>query len=189
MTEGEFIVDLLISWVDLEIMPSFDQVLSDTLAPSENPNALTETAQAFLYKRWRGFAPPGTCTLIPLTSTPCETNPFECRFVALCPTMRFPASVTWHKEIVYNCVWSLLVEIDQHNIRAESNPDASAISTVVMTGLATGVGRVSANVCAKQTALAFAHFHDAQSNPEKWSSLSWGDVLDRPLDKRLPMDG
>ncbi|RPD57386.1 hypothetical protein L226DRAFT_161126 [Lentinus tigrinus ALCF2SS1-7] len=70
---------------------------------------------------------------------PMYRNAFKCRFVALCPTMRTPASVTWHREIVYNCVWSLLVAIDEHNARAANEPEGGGrIETVVMTGLATG---------------------------------------------------
>ena len=167
---------------------SFDQILSDVLAPPDDPSALTRTAQAVLYRRWRGFAPPGTCTLIPLSDTPCAANPFACRFVALCPTMRLPGSVAWHREIVYNCVWSLLVEIDEHNARAAADPRLLPIETVAMTGLATGIGCISANQCAKHTALAFAHYHDAKTNPQKWSAMTWGDIEGYPLTRLLPTD-
>ncbi|GBE80937.1 hypothetical protein SCP_0306590 [Sparassis crispa] len=102
--------------------------------------------------------------------------------------MRFPSSVAWHREIVYNCVWSLLVEIDEHNNRAAVDPQPFPIETVVMTGLATGIGCVSANQCAKHTALAFAHYHDAKTNPEKWSAMTWGDIAEHPLNIRLPTD-
>ncbi|THH19316.1 hypothetical protein EW146_g1828 [Bondarzewia mesenterica] len=166
----------------------FDQILSDVLAPPDDPSALTRTAQAVIYRRWRGFAPPGTCTLIPLSDTSCAANPFACRFVALCPTMRFPSSVAWHKEIVYNCVWSLLVEVDEHNNRAAADLQLSPIETVVMTGLATGIGCISANQCAKHTALAFSHYHDAKTKPEKWSAMTWGDIEEHPLNIRLPTD-
>ncbi|KAI0758652.1 macro domain-like protein [Trametes elegans] len=165
----------------------FDQVLSDTLAPMDDRDALTRTAQAVLYDRWRGFAPPGTCTLIPLKDTPCAHNPFQTRFVALCPTMRTPRSVRWHKEIVYDCVWSLLVAVDNHNARAAADPDPAvrAIETVAMTGLGTGIGMYPAEECAKQTALAFAHFADATANPDKWAALTWKDILRMPLDVSL----
>lgn len=104
--------------------------------------------------------------------------------------MRFPSNVTWHKEIVYNCVWSLLVAIDEHNARAaEKDSGLAPIASVGMTGLATGIGRVSPAVCARQTAYAFAHYQDAKNRPEKWSSLSWDDILEMPLNGRLPMDG
>ncbi|KAH9912763.1 macro domain-like protein [Epithele typhae] len=157
---------------------SYDAVLSEALAPASDPDALTRAAQTTLYARWRGFAPPGTCTLVPLTGTPCADNPTGCRVLALCPTMRIPSSVSWHREIVYNCVWSLLVAVDQHN--ADAGP-GERIRNVAMTGLATGVGRVPVEVCAVQTALAFAHFHEAKADPEKWSRLEWGDIMEMPL--------
>ncbi|KAF8909364.1 macro domain-like protein [Gymnopilus junonius] len=167
----------------------FDQILSDVFAPADDPEALTRTAQRVLYRRWRGFAPPGTCTLIQLTDTPCYPNAFNCRYIALCPTMRFPAPVVWHKEIVYNCVWSLLAEIDEHNARAaQEDSGLTPITSVGMTGFATGVGLVSASVSARQTAQAFVHYHDARSHPEKWSSLTWSQILEMPLNVRLPMD-
>ncbi|KAL4244751.1 ADP-ribose 1''-phosphate phosphatase [Abortiporus biennis] len=170
----------------------FDQVLSDTLAPADDPTALTRTAQTILYSQWLGYAPPGTCTLIPLQNTPCFPNSFNCKYIALCPTMRIPASVSWHKEIVYNCVWSLLAQIYRHNDLAEKDPGLglSTITSVAMTGLATGIGCVSNKICARQTALAFAHFHDSVSHPEKWSNLSWRDIEELgSLNRRLPMDG
>ncbi|KAI1788300.1 macro domain-like protein [Ganoderma leucocontextum] len=166
---------------------SFDQVLSDYIAPESDNDALTHTAQAALYKRWRGYAPAGTCTLIPLAHTPCEHNKLRVRYVALCPTMRTPENVTWHKEVVYNCVWSLLVAIDSHNAEIAADPEkaaregASPIETVVMTGLATGVGAVSPEMCAKQMARAFAHYHEAKAKPEKWGAMKWRDILDRPV--------
>ncbi|OSD00615.1 macro domain-like protein [Trametes coccinea BRFM310] len=156
----------------------FDQVLTEALASMSDQSALTRTAQHVIYQRWRGHAPPGTCTLIPLADTPCYPNTFDCRYIALCPTMRIPGPVHWHKEIVYNCVWSLLVEIDRHNARAaEKDSGLTLITSVGMTGLATGIGMVPADVCARQMALAFAHFHQATTQPEKWSSLSWPDII------------
>lgn len=177
------------------IVLSYDQVLSDTLAPTTDPNALTRAAQEELYSKWRGFAPPGTCTLVPLAGTPCADNALGCRVLALCPTMRIPGSVTWHREIVYNCVWALLAAVDVHNARiAAGEPEGDrpigTIGTVAMTGLATGVGHVSAEMCAMQTALAFAHFHDAtRTNPEKWSKLEWKDILEKPLNVSLIAHG
>ncbi|KAI5989326.1 macro domain-like protein [Pisolithus albus] len=166
----------------------FDQVLSDQLSPPTVPDALTRVAQRVIYERWRGYAPPGTCTLIPLLGTACAGNPFSCRYVALCPTMRLPSSVVWHKEIVYNCVWSLLVEIDHHNARAAADPRVPPIRSVVMTGIGTGIGRISPKQCAKQTALAFAHYHAAKTRVATWSAMTWADIEQYPLNVHLPSD-
>ena len=95
--------------------------------------------------------------------------------------MRVPESVRWHKEVVYNCVWSLLVEVDNHNASvaegaAGEGEGKARIETVAMTGLATGVGRVPPEECARQMAMAFAHYHEAKASPEKWGALKWRDI-------------
>lgn len=146
--------------------------------PGEGVDVPTAIAQSVLYQRCKGYAPPGTCTLVPLAGTPCAANKYGCRFIALCPTMRVPQSVTWDRDVVYNCTWSLLNAIDQHNASEQTAGDAEAkIRKVLMTGLATGVGGVSSERCAQQMALAVKHYLDASANAEKWSSLQWKDAL------------
>ncbi len=113
--------------------------------------------------------------MVPLQATTCENNPHKCAYIALVPTMRVPEEVTWNREIVYNCVWSLLNALSQHNESA-SGSDARRIKTVLMTGLGTGVGYISPEVFAKQTALAFKHYLDSEAHPDKWSSLQWRDA-------------
>jgi O-acetyl-ADP-ribose deacetylase (regulator of RNase III) len=87
--------------------------------------------------------------------------------------MRTPESVTWDKEVVYECTWSLLNALHNFNKDAEASGNVK-IKKVVFPGLATGVGGVSAKKCAQQMAIAFKDFADACSNEEKWSNLSWG---------------
>ena len=91
--------------------------------------------------------------------------------------MRVPHSVTWNRDVVYNCTWSLLNAIDQHNVSAAAGDAEAKIRKVLMTGLATGVGGVSSERCAQQMALAVKHYLDASANAEKWSSLQWKDAL------------
>ena len=145
--------------------------------PGEGVEVPTRIAQSVLYRRWKGYAPPGTCTLVPLANTPCAGNKYGCRFIALCPTMRVPHAVTWNRDVVYNCTWSLLNAIDQHNVSAAAGDAEAKIRKVLMTGLATGVGGVSAERCAQQMALAVKHYLDACADAEKWSSLQWKDAL------------
>ncbi|KDQ32603.1 hypothetical protein PLEOSDRAFT_1032445 [Pleurotus ostreatus PC15] len=152
----------------------FDLVISRALAPKDDIDAITRIAQSVLYSRWKGYAPPGTCTMVPLQATVCENNPHKCAYIALVPTMRVPEEVTWNREIVYNCVWSLLNALTHHNESAGEGADK--ISTVLMTGLGTGVGYISPEVFGKQTALAFKHFLDSEAHPDKWSSLQWRDA-------------
>ncbi|KAH7039833.1 uncharacterized protein B0I36DRAFT_2722 [Microdochium trichocladiopsis] len=174
---------------------AFDDAISRAFSPIAAGNfgtqdylALTHAAQKVVYDRYRGFAPPGTCTLIPI---PAEfdgrnRNVWGTRRVALCPTMRCPTVVKWDREIVYECVWSLLCEVDNHNRRVrqrssadhknnDDDSDNEEIRSILMTPLATGVGRVSAERWAAQVVLAMKHFAQACKNPDKWSKLDWAD--------------
>ena len=147
--------------------------------------APTLVAQATLYEKLKGYAPPGSCTLVPLDGTVCENNAHGCSFIALCPTMRIPEDVVWNREIVYNCVWSLLIALEQHNRVVElSGDDGNSIRRILMTGLATGVGNVSPQRCAQQMALAVRDFIDASQNPDKWRSMGWDDAVDYARDCR-----
>ena len=98
--------------------------------------------------------------------------------------MRIPESVHWNREVVYNCVWSLLVTVDEHNRSVEVAETGTRINKILMPGLATGVGNVSAKRCAQQMALAIRDFNDASAHPEKWSSMNWNDAIAYALDGR-----
>ncbi|KAF8893196.1 macro domain-like protein [Gymnopilus junonius] len=149
----------------------FDYFLAEALSPDDVP-AVTKHAQSILYSKWRGYAPPGSCTLIELEGSTFQDNVHQCSYIALCPTMRVPSSATWNREVIYNIMWSLLVTLDQHNSNAQGKP----ILKVLTTGLGTGVGNISAGKCAQQMALAVRDFVEACANPQKWSSLKWEDA-------------
>ncbi|KAF7557964.1 hypothetical protein G7Z17_g245 [Cylindrodendrum hubeiense] len=160
---------------------AFDHAISDAFSPRNDYLALTKAAQATLYRKYRGFSPPGSCTLvrIPEDFDARSRNVWSTRRVALCPTMRLPGDARWDREVVYECIWSLLCAIDNHNRDVQDGvveEGDGPIESVLMTPLATGVGRVSAEKWATQTVLAMKHFVDANENPEKWSSLDWGDL-------------
>ena len=78
---------------------------------------------------------------------------------------------------MYNLMWSILVSVDQHNAAVTQTGTGTRIRKVLMTGLATGVGKVSSVKCAQQMALAVKHFLEASAHPEKWSSMSWDDMV------------
>ncbi|KAF8811909.1 macro domain-like protein [Phlegmacium glaucopus] len=163
---------------------SFDYYLAEALSPNDVP-APTSFVQAALYKQWKGYAPPGSCTLIPLKGSSFENNSHGCAYIALCPTMRIPESVTWNREIVYNLMWSLLNSLELHNAAVDDQTPGGRIQKVLMTGLGTGVGNVSGERCAQQMALAVKDFLDASAHPEKWSSLSWNDAIEYAEEARL----
>ncbi|OAA70474.1 hypothetical protein ISF_02448 [Cordyceps fumosorosea ARSEF 2679] len=164
---------------------AFDDALSRALAPADDYHALTRAAQAVLWRERRGYANPGSCTLVGLPaswaapgSSSASRNVWGVRCLLLCPTMRVPENVTWDKEIVYRCVWSMLCAVDAHN-RAAADEDR--IASVLMTPLATGVGRVNENVWAAQLLLAMRHFDLALRNQDEFAALD--------VDRILTLDG
>ncbi|KAA1473574.1 macro domain-like protein [Dentipellis sp. KUC8613] len=166
---------------------AFDLAISRALSPHD-VDAPTRLAQAVLYRRWRGYAPPGTCTLIPLSAPvdSCVPNPHGCSYIALCPTMRIPQDTRWDREVVYNCMWSLLCALRLHNEgagdgedggeRAQGQEESKKIRSVLMTGLATGTGFVSPERCAEQMALAIRDFVESEKDKEKWGQMGWVDA-------------
>ncbi|KAH7133075.1 hypothetical protein B0J13DRAFT_561488 [Dactylonectria estremocensis] len=160
---------------------AFDDAISYAFSPRDDYDALTKAAQTVLFHKHRGFAPPGTCTLvrIPDEFHARSRNVWGTRRVALCPTMRMPSDVRWDREVVYECIWSLLCAIDNHNRDVQDGIAAEGddpIRSLLMTPIATGVGRVSPEKWATQTVLALKHFDQANENPEQWSSLGWPDL-------------
>ncbi|KAJ5527361.1 hypothetical protein N7513_011520 [Penicillium frequentans] len=139
---------------------AFDHAISMTFSPRHDYHALTRAAQLVLYDKYRGFAPPGS---------------------SICPTMREPDNVSWDREVVYECTWSLLCQVEGHNrhVSAERPADGAGlgnIETLLMTPLAVGVGKVSKERWAAQTVMAFKHFVEAVQKPEVWSGLEWNTI-------------
>ncbi|PGH28005.1 hypothetical protein AJ80_00260 [Polytolypa hystricis UAMH7299] len=162
---------------------AFDDAISRQFClPNHDYDTLTYAAQEVLYERWKGFAPPGTCTLVPFPAELEGGNPWGCKWVAICPTMRSPDDVTWDREVVYECVWSLFCELERWNRQVRENKTGERIDRILMTPMATGTGNVSKERWASQLVLAMKHFVGALENPERWSNLGWRDVDDELLD-------
>ncbi|KAJ5152240.1 hypothetical protein N7492_010535 [Penicillium capsulatum] len=151
---------------------AFDHAISKTFSPPHDYHALTRAAQLVVYDRWRGFAPPGTCTLVEFPSE-LKANPLGCSWVALCPTMREPEDVRWNREVVFECVWSLLCQVEGHNRQTSDH----RIERILMTPLAAGVGKVSKERWAAQTVTALKRFVEAVEHPAQWSSLNWDTIM------------
>jgi O-acetyl-ADP-ribose deacetylase (regulator of RNase III) len=182
---GEFICLFALMKVH-EFRESFDAYISIELGPKDDEYAITHICQTALYERWKGYCPAGNCLIVPLEGTICPTNRFDCGFIALCPTMRVPESVRWDKEVVYECMWSLLNALDHYNQEVRSRGQGREIKKVLMTGLATGVGRISPATCAMQMAVAVKHYHEALENKEKWSRLEWPEIYQLTNESRDP---
>jgi hypothetical protein len=90
--------------------------------------------------------------------------------------MRYPVDVRWHQDLVYNAVWSLLVEIRQwnvdHLVPGPGDAHRKVIKRVLMTGLGTGYGKVSATRCAQQMVLAMKHFAQGVPDEADWDNVS-----------------
>lgn len=155
----------------------FDDAISRTFClPKHSYRALTDAAQRKLYEQWRGFAPPGSCTLVKLPVEMQETNPWGCRHLALCPTMRVPSIATWDREVVYESVWSLMCELDRWNHPGGGYRKDDTINRILTTPVATGTGRVDPNTWSSQFVLALKHFSEALEKPQRWNSLGWSDL-------------
>ncbi|OAQ96503.1 hypothetical protein LLEC1_01391 [Akanthomyces lecanii] len=159
---------------------AFDDAISRALSPTDDYLALTRAAQAVLYKQYRGWAIPGSCTPVPIPAAFAarSKNVWGVRHVLLCPTMRVPEDVTWDKDVVYQCVWSMLCAVEKHN---ETAAAGDRIEAILMTPLATGVGRVSEHVWAAQLLLALRHYSLAVENPDEFAALD--------VDRILTLDG
>ncbi|KAF1995056.1 macro domain-like protein [Amniculicola lignicola CBS 123094] len=156
----------------------FDDALSRAFSPKEDYYTLTRVVQERLYAEWRGFAPPGSCTMVDLETPPkrgaLKPNDWGCRYIALCPTMKIPQNVLWDREVVYECIWALLASVGNHNRkvdRGDGNGKDAAIRSMLMTPIATGYGRWSPERWAAQTVLAMKHYAEAAENEEKWHAL------------------
>lgn len=152
---------------------AFDHAISMTFSPRKDYHALTRAAQKVLYEKWRGFAPPGTCTLVPFPDE-LKQNAHQCSWVAICPTMRDPGNVNWDREVIYECVWSLMCQVE--GLNRTSGDEGPRIERILMTPLATGIGKVSKERWAAQTVLALMHFVDALVRPSRWSALQWDEL-------------
>ncbi|KAM0263706.1 hypothetical protein ACHAQJ_001020 [Trichoderma viride] len=161
----------------------FDDAISRSFSPRDDYLALTRAVQTKLYDEWRGFAPPGTCTLlrIPEEFHQRSRNTWETKYLALCPLMRVPQPVGWDREVVYECTWSLLCAIDKHNrtVREGGRGERQdEIRSLLMVPMATGVGAVSPEKWAGQTVLALKHYIDAVEHESKWSALEPVDIVE-----------
>lgn len=159
----------------------YDLALSLAFQGADGMKTLTRQVQRALHVHSRGYLPPGSClvTSLPEDVVGDKGNKYGASSIAIVPTMRYPVDVRWHQDLVYNAMWSLLAEVTRWN--SEPGVDHGAgnttarkkIERILMTGLATGYGKVSAERCAKQMMLAIRHF--AQGVPEY---ADWVDVDD-----------
>lgn len=149
---------------------------------------LTDHCQTYIYDNWHGFVPPGSCTIVPLPEDVrgAHKNPWHTTSLAILPTMHTPEDVSWHKDLVYNAMWTLLVETKRWNQLEVGRDGANSIHTVLMTGLGTGQGGISVKRCAQQMVLAVKHWQQQQASPE--NHVRWEDVQQRNAEIERTME-
>lgn len=162
---------------------AFDDALARAYGPKDDYGWITRKAQAVIYREYRGYVPPGTCTIMRLDhDKPGDAkakNPWKTEYLLLCPTMRTPQDVSWDREVVYECIWSLLCAVDRHNraVREGQAGVETEIKSLLMTPLATGAGNVPEKRWAEQCVLAMKHWVDSVDHPEIWAQAGWKDVF------------
>lgn len=173
----------------------FDDAISRALSPKKDYFAVTRKAQEVLRKEWRGYAPPGTCTLMEVDEDWSNEeihgehkspNVWSCKWIALCPTMRTPMDVKWDREVVYECIWSLLCAVDKHNrgvdavgekgAQGEAGTHSGKITSMLMSPMATGCGMVSPKRWAEQTVLAIKHWIEMGEVKQEGDGISWMEI-------------
>ena len=172
----------------------YDYVLSDVFREPKTRGFwhISNHVQSYLETQYRGYLPPGSCIIVPLpddVSGPTRFildpdgrdqdaegntgvnygNPWGATSMAVLPTMREPANVEWHQDLVYNCMWTLQVEIEKWN--ASLSDDKKPISRVLMTGLGTGCGKVPSEKCASQMVLSVKYFNEPVLVQPRWSDV------------------
>ena len=134
-----------------------DAAIARYAFPSE-PHKLTHIAQDEIKNKFSGMVPVGSCHIMPIN----ENLPF----LAICPTMRCPATILDPKSTIpYDCTFAALNAVLMYNRQNHSN----RIKRLIMFGFGTGVGELSYDHCAKMMALACKHFIRLQ-NIDKESS-------------------
>jgi len=141
---------------------------------------LTDHCQTYIRDVWHGHIPPGSCMIVPLPDDAASAgNLWGARALAIPPTMHAPEDVSWHQDLVYNTMWSLLVQLERWN----KTEGCAKIETVLMTGLGTGYGGIDAEKCAQQMMLAVKHFRMPLADRVRWI-----DVEQRVRDIRATTD-
>ncbi|KAI0077619.1 macro domain-like protein [Panus rudis PR-1116 ss-1] len=148
----------------------YDLALSRAFIVDGDIWALTNAVQDVLFKKHRGYLPPGCCTMVPLSPTLTASNPLGCTSLAVVPTMRTPEDVSWHRDLVYECMWNLLVALWRWN-EGERPEAAPRIQQVLLTGLGTGNGGIDLDKCAKQMFLAALNFARGWGEHPRWDDV------------------
>ncbi|KAI0632172.1 hypothetical protein C8Q77DRAFT_1158837 [Trametes polyzona] len=160
----------------------YDMALSRAFAVDGDVWALTDAAQGVLRARHRGYLPPGACELVPLPERLAAANALGCAVLAVVPTMRTPEDVSWHVDVVYEGMWSLLAALYRWNQGGAGG--ARPVKRVLMTGLGTGSGGIGYEKCARQMVLAALNFARGWGERPRWDDV-WERAQEMDATRRL----
>jgi O-acetyl-ADP-ribose deacetylase (regulator of RNase III)/protein-tyrosine phosphatase len=99
-----------------------------------------------------------------------ETDHTSIPFLIAAPTMRVPAVLPYDTHAPYLAARAALLLIKHGkftNGQHAGKPIGSVVRSVAFPGLGTGIGRVSADVCARQVAMAIREFGSAEAYQRK----------------------
>ncbi|KAK9470178.1 uncharacterized protein V1510DRAFT_423773 [Dipodascopsis tothii] len=134
-----------------------------------------------------GFQTPGSCYIMDLTAVgrlrSAGVGSAGFRYIAHTPTMIVPAVLAGEaRKTPYFCTYAVLAAVRRFN--ATVAPD-NAIRSVAISGLGTGVGGLSPDVCARLMVLAWRHFHESLNglrNDDDWDKMTaWTEEIDAAL--------
>jgi O-acetyl-ADP-ribose deacetylase (regulator of RNase III) len=117
----------------------------DRVISYELGNNIQQTVQSEIVKRHHGELPVGTAIIV-------KTNSLQWPYLVIAPTMRVPEDVS-NTINAYLAFRAILLAIKEHNI---NNPK-SKINSLICSGLATGIGNLSPQLCALQMRIAYEH--------------------------------
>lgn len=104
-----------------------------------------------------GYNPPGNTLIVDMDKQvgykPLGT--YQHPLLLHLPTMSVPSTIKSHDPLIFNCVWGLLSAITKHNLNSERQ-----ITSVLLSGLGTGVGKVPDDDCARQIVEALDQYNN-----------------------------
>lgn len=87
--------------------------------------------------------------------------------------MRVTEDMSWHVDLVYNSMWSLLVAVDNWNREHGNEPTGPGkIKSILTTGLGVDVGNIGVNKSARQMILAARHFTEGLPRQVRWKEAT-----------------
>ncbi|ONH67207.1 hypothetical protein BON22_2954 [Cyberlindnera fabianii] len=145
-----------------------DKVLRDAFSPNHAEKIVGQ--QIF-----HGYSPPGSARIVQFDKETRAKVMWDAEYLIHMPTMRSPRRV--HESdleslrMVYDWTWSILSEVEKHNSTAGIG-ERPKIGSVILSGLATGYGKIPYDVAGKAMIAAIAIFYNDRLTDRQRSFLT-----------------